>query len=98
MQARRAASGQPLIENGNEVCVPNGDARNATAKGLNNNKNRTDKPGNSDYVGIAWSDLVSLPSNRVNEFVGAPVTVVGFLSHRINVENQGNHCRKSCAY
>ena len=96
MQARRAASGQPLVENGNEVCGPTGDASNATAKALDNNKNRTDIPGNSDYVGIAWSDLVSLPSNRVNDFVGAPVTVVGFLSHRINIENQGQGESTNC--
>lgn len=96
MSARQPATGQPLIENGSEVCGSTGDARNATAKALNNNKNRTDVPGDSDYVDIGWNDLASLPSDRVGDFVGAPVRVVGFLSHKINVENTGNGESTNC--
>jgi len=89
MNARKTAVGQPLIENGSEVCGPTGNAKKPAAKALNTNKNRTDVPGDSDYVDIGWSDLESLPSDRVNDFVSAPVRVVGFLSHKINVENKG---------
>lgn len=95
-QAKRPATGQPLIENRNEVCGPTGDAKNAGAQSLNNNKNRTDMPGDSDYVDIGWSDLANLPSDRVGDFVGAPVRVVGFLSHKINVENQGSGESTNC--
>ena len=96
MQARKPASGQPLIEDGSEVCGPTGDASNPTAIALNNNKNRTDVADDSDYVDIDWSDLANLPSSRVDDFVGAPVRVVGFLSHRINVENKGNGESTNC--
>jgi Bacterial SH3 domain len=96
MQARRPASGQPLVENGAEVCGPTGDAKNARAQALNNNKNRTDMPGDSDYVEIGWNDLAGLPSERENDFVGAPVRVVGFLSHTINVENTGKGESTNC--
>lgn len=95
-QAKRPATGQPLVENGNEVCGPTGDAKNTKAQGLNNNKNRTDMPADSDYVDIGWSDLAGLPSDRVNDFVGAPVRVVGFLSHRIAVENSGSGESTNC--
>ena len=95
-QAKKPATGQPLVENGNEVCGPTGDANNAGPQSLNNNKNRTDMPGDSDYVDIGWSDLAGLPSDRVTDFVGAPVRVVGFLSHKINVENQGSGESTNC--
>lgn len=96
MQAKKPATGQPLLESGNEVCGPTGDAKNAKAQGLNNNKNRTDMPADSDYVDIGWSDLAGLPSDRVNDFVGAPVRVLGFLSHRIAVENNGSGESTNC--
>ena len=75
MNCRKAAVPQPLIENGNEVCGPTGDAANNTAIALNTNKNRTDLPGDSDYIDIGWSDPENLPSDRVNDFVGARVRV-----------------------
>jgi hypothetical protein len=96
MSARKPAVAEPLIENGSEVCGPTGDATNATAIALNTNKNRTDVPGESDYVDVGWSDLKSLPSNRVKDFVSAPVRVVGFLSHKINVENSGKGESTNC--
>src|SRR5262249_39984018 len=73
-----------------------GDTNKQTAKDLNSNKNRTDVPGDSDYVDIAWDDLKGLPSNRKNDFVGAPVRVVGFLSHRVKVENDGSGESTNC--
>ncbi len=96
MSAKKTAVGEPLIENGNEVCGPTGDATNATAKALNTNKNRTDIPGDSDYVDIGWNDLKSLPSDRISDFVTAPVRVIGFLSHKINVESSGSGESTNC--
>jgi Bacterial SH3 domain len=98
MSARKTAVGQPLILDGSQVCGPTGDATNQTAIALNNNKNRTDVPGDSDYVDIGWSDLANLPSDRVNDFVSAPVRVVGFLSHKINVESSGNGESTNCHF
>ncbi len=96
INARKPAVGEPLIENGNQVCGPTGDATNATAIALNTNKNRTDLPGGSDYVDISWGDLESLPSDRISDFVSAPVRVTGFLSHKINVENRGSGESTNC--
>jgi hypothetical protein len=96
MNARKTAIPQPLIENGSQVCGPTGDATKQTAIALNANKNRTDVPGDSDYVDIGWSDLANLPSDRINDFVSAPVRVVGFLSHKINVENSGSGESTNC--
>jgi hypothetical protein len=96
MNARKTAIGQPLIENGNQVCGPTGDATKPVPKALNTNKNRTDVPGDSHYVDIGWSDLANLPSDRINDFVTAPVRVVGFLSHKINVENSGSGESTNC--
>jgi len=63
---------------------------------LNKNKNRTDVPGDSDYIDVGWSQLASLPSDRPGDFIGAPVRVVGFLSHQIKVENQGTGESTNC--
>jgi hypothetical protein len=96
MNARKPAVGQPLIEDGQQVCGPTGDTNNQTAKGLNTNKNRTDVPGDSDYVDIAWDDLKGLPPTRKDDFVGAPIRVVGFLSHRVKVESDGSGESTNC--
>ncbi|HLW52953.1 MAG TPA: SH3 domain-containing protein [Candidatus Angelobacter sp.] len=96
MAARVTAVPQPLVENGSVTCGPTGDATNSTAIGLNTNKNRTDAPVASAYVQANWDDLANLPSNRVNDFVGAPVAVVGYLSHKINVENTGSGESTNC--
>lgn len=96
MNARKTAIPQPLIENGSQICGPTGDATNQTAIALNTTKNRTDVPGDADYVDIGWSDLANLPSDRVDDFVSAPVRVVGFLSHKINVENSGSGESTNC--
>ena len=89
MAARKAAVGQPLVINGAQLCGPEGDATNQQAQTLNDNKNRTDQPGASEYVDIKWDDLKDLPADRVADFQGAPVMVVGFLSHHVNVETGG---------
>jgi hypothetical protein len=82
--ARKTAVGQPLVENQQVVCGPEGDATNQKIQALNDNKNRTDEP--SDYVAVTWKQLNDLSADRVTDFQGAPVSVVGYLSHRINVE------------
>jgi len=96
MAAHTTAAGQPLMENGNQVCGPTGDTTDKKKKALNANKNRTDLPGGSDYVDINWDDLSNLPSDRVNDFQGAPVSVIGFLSHQIKVENSGSGESTNC--
>jgi len=88
MAARKPAVGQPLVINGTELCGAEGDSANAQTQALNDNKNRTDLP-DSDYVEIKWDDLKNLPADRVADFQGAPVTVVGFLSHKVQVETGG---------
>ncbi len=94
--AKKPATGQPLVENGNTVCGPAGDATQANMQELNQNKNRTDEPGPSDPVEVAWNDLENLPKDRVADFEGAPVSVVGFLSHKIAVENSGKGESTNC--
>lgn len=96
MSARKNAVGQPLVENGQEVCGPSGDATDQQRQVLNQNKNRTDTPDAASYVTIDWDSLKTLPKNRVNDFQGAPVVVQGFLSHKINVENSGSGESTNC--
>lgn len=96
MAAKKPAVGQPLVENGQQVCGPSGDATNQQAQDLNQNKNRTDIPDAGSYVSIDWNSLKTLPSNRVSDFQGASVVVQGFLSHKINVENQGSGESTNC--
>lgn len=96
MSVRRDAVGQPLVENGQEVCGPSGDATNQQAQVLNQNKNRTDTPDPASYVTIDWNSLKTLDKNRVSDFQGAPVVVQGFLSHKINVENSGKGESTNC--
>jgi hypothetical protein len=82
--ARKTAVGQPLVGSEQIVCGPEGDATNPKIQALNDNKNRTDEP--SDYVPVTWKQLKDLPAHLVNYFQGAPVSVIGYLSHKINVE------------
>lgn len=92
--AHTTAVGQPLVVNGQQVCGPEGDASPPNMKALNDNKNRTDVP--SSYVTIGWDQLQSLPQNRVSDLQGAAVTVVGYLSHKINVESSGSGESTNC--
>jgi hypothetical protein len=82
--AQKPAVGQALIIGGQQVCGPAGDATNPRVQELNSNKNRTDMPGS--YVTIAWNSMKNLPSSKVIDIQGAPVTVVGYLSNKVNVE------------
>jgi hypothetical protein len=45
---------------------------------------------------LVGTDLESLPFDHISDFVGAPVRVVGFLSHQIKVENTGNGESTNC--
>jgi hypothetical protein len=90
-QAQTTAVGQPLNING-KSCGPTGGPKpgsktglSARAMDLNRNKNRTDDA--KQPVSIQWQQLKTLPSNSVAQIQGAPVTVVGFLSHQIKVES-----------
>jgi uncharacterized protein YgiM (DUF1202 family) len=94
--ARKTAVPQPLVIDGSQVCGPTGDATNGAAITLNTNKNRIDIPGDSDYVDLTWSQLESLPTDQVDNFVSAPVRAVGFLSHQIKVENTGSGESTNC--
>lgn len=81
--AQKAAVGQALII-GRQVCGPEGNATSPSAQELNINKNRTDIP--STYVAISWNDTDNLPPSKVSEIQGAPITVIGYLSNKVNVE------------
>lgn len=81
--AKKPAVGQPLIIGGKTVCGPQGDTADAKMQELNNNKNRTDEPADSDLIPIGWDDVNNLPADRVNDIQGAPVSVVGYLSIRV---------------
>jgi uncharacterized protein YgiM (DUF1202 family) len=94
--AKKPATGQSLVEGGQEVCGPSGDANDQRGQELNQNKNRTDQPDAASFVVIDWDSLKDLSASRINDFQGAPVTVEGFLSHRIAVENSGSGESTNC--
>lgn len=81
--AKKPAVGQPLVIGGNTVCKAEGNTADPKMQELNNNKNRTDEPGDSDLIPISWDDMNNLPADRVNDIQGAPVSVVGYLSNRV---------------
>jgi len=82
--AHKTAVGQPLVVNQQQVCGPEGDATAQNIQALNTNKNRTDEP--PSYIPVSWDQIKNLPPDRVNDLQGAAVAVVGFLSHKLNVE------------
>lgn len=86
--AKKAGVGQPLVVNGKQVCGPNGDSKKPNMEELDNKKNRTDEPNTSDYIAISWDDMKGLPADKVSDIEGAPVMVVGYLSHKVNVEKE----------
>ncbi|MFZ3263311.1 MAG: SH3 domain-containing protein, partial [Terriglobales bacterium] len=86
--ARVAAVPQPLVIGGNEVCPAAGNSTNPKMIKLDSQKNRTDIPEATAYIPVDWDVLKGLPSNSPDDLQGAPVTVVGYLSHRINVEDK----------
>lgn len=86
LAAHTEAIGQPLVINGKTVCGPVGNADNDKKKTLNSNKNRTDIPADDSYIKVDWADLRDLPVGRADDLPGAPVTVEGFLVHRVKPE------------
>jgi hypothetical protein len=84
-QAKKPGLGQPLMIGGKEVCGPKGKAGDPQQiQDLNNNKNRSDVP--TSYVTIDWASMQALPADKANDIQGAPVSVTGYLSHKVNVE------------
>lgn len=96
MAAKKPATGEPLVINGVQICGREADGPIPPRRGLNDNKNRTNIPAATDYVPIGWDDLKNLPSDRVDDFQGAPVMVTGFLSHQVKVETgaESTNCHK----
>ena len=86
--ARVAAVPQPLVIGGQEVCAATGNSSNPKMIKLNSQKNRTDIPDATAYIPVDWDVLKGLPSNSPDDLQGAPVMVIGYLSHRINVEDK----------
>lgn len=86
LAAHTEAIGQPLVINGETVCGPVGNADNDKKKTLNSNKNRTDIPADDSYIKVDWADLRDLPVGRADDLPGAPVTVEGFLVHKVKPE------------
>jgi uncharacterized protein YgiM (DUF1202 family) len=86
--ARVAAVPQPLVIGGQEVCAATGNSSDPKMIKLNSQKNRTDIPNATAYIPVDWNVLKGLPSNSPDDLQGAPVMVIGYLSHRINVENK----------
>jgi hypothetical protein len=88
--AQTTAVGQPMTI-GNQTCGPQGGPKSGSINGLsvkekdlNRNKNRTDNA--THPVAVQWQQLANLPANKVGQIQGAPVVVVGYLSHAIKVE------------
>lgn len=96
LAAHSDAVGQPLLENGATVCGPTGDTNDPHKKVLNTNKNRTDTPTDNVYVAIDWAALRDLPSDHADDLPGAPVTVQGFLVHRVKQESDGSGESTNC--
>ena len=64
MAARQEAVGQPLVEKGTVVCGATGNAPDQKTKDLNNNKNRTDQPGDSTTLRSTGMILRRFPRSR----------------------------------
>jgi uncharacterized protein YgiM (DUF1202 family) len=86
--ARVAAVPLPLVIGGQEVCAAAGNSSDPKIIKLNSQKNRTDIPNATAYIPVDWDVLKGLPSNSPDDLQGAPVMVIGYLSHRINVEDK----------
>src|SRR5262245_55645054 len=62
--AKKPAVGQPLVIDGHTSCGAKGNATDPKMQELNNNKNRTDEPADSDLIAISWDDLKDLPTDK----------------------------------
>jgi hypothetical protein len=85
--ARVIAVPQPLVIGGQEVCAAAGNSANPKMIKLNSQKNRADIPKATAYIPVDWDVLQVLPSTAPDDLQGAPVIVVGYLSHRIKVQD-----------
>jgi hypothetical protein len=94
--ARVKAVPQPLVISGQTVCGSTGDASNPKAQVLDSKKNRTDIPQPGTYIPAGWGVLANLPSAQPEQLQDAPVEVEGYLSHRIQVENNGSGESTNC--
>ncbi len=80
---------QPLVIGGQQVCGATGDSNDPTAVALDTQKNRVDIPDSSAYIPVQWDDMVTtLKAGDVGNVQGAPVSVVGYLSHQVKVESE----------
>lgn len=97
-QAKVAAVGQPLVlkvkGTRKQVCSAEGNSGQPSMKMLNNKKNRTDAPSATQYIEVPIAQMKVLPTATPEEIEGAPVEVVGYLSHQIKVEKDppGESC------
>jgi hypothetical protein len=87
--ARVASDPIPLVvkRNGHdtEVCEAGGKGKGKMAA-LDKKKNRADMP-TTDYISLDWNQIAhGLPTTQVSKYEGAPVSVEGYLSHRLVVE------------
>jgi hypothetical protein len=87
-EARVPAVPKPLVIGGQEVCPAAGNSTKPKMVELDSQKNRTDIPNATAYISVDWDVLKGLPSNSPDDLQGAPVMVIGYLSHRINVEDK----------
>jgi Bacterial SH3 domain len=86
--ARVAAVPQPLVIGGQDVCAAVGNSTNPKMIKLDSQKNRIDIPEATAYISVDWNVLKGLPSASPDDVQGAPVMVSGYLSRRINVEDE----------
>lgn len=86
--ARVTAVPQPLVIGGQDVCAAVGNSSDPKMIKLNSQKNRIDIPEATAYIAVDWNVLKGLPSTSPDDLQGAPVMVIGYLSHRINVEDK----------
>jgi len=77
-----------LVIGGNQVCAATGNSRAQDMIALDSRKNRVDIPDPSAYIPIDWSVMANLPSSSPDDLQGAPVMVVGNLSHQIKVQDE----------
>ena len=86
--ARVTSNPEPLVIGGDQVCAAKGNAREQDMTALDSRKNRVDIPDANAYIPIDWSVMANLPSSSPDNLQGAPVMVVGYLSHRIKVQDE----------
>lgn len=94
--AQVAAVPQPLVIGGHTVCEATGNATDPKKKALNSQKNRIDIPAQNAYIPVDWDVLKDLASNAPNSLQGAPISLIGYLSHQIKVQTGGSGESTNC--